>query len=173
MRGSVQDKRIGAGARGHPQVRSVRLGCRLTQSLMAFLRTSQRNAGRFGHFGIRFYAQLHECRSALAADHEVPRPLLPEGFWNPSSSLVQGRPHPLQRPQRSLVDAFRDHNDDSPSVLIEPFPPFKIMNPLVAVKCMVTSVVLDDQLVLRVTEVKSPAPPAACDAEDEVDLRFR
>src|SRR4029453_13181198 len=120
-----------------------------------------------------FYAQLHECHSALATEHEVPHPLLPEGFWNPSSSLVQGRPHPLQRPQRSFIDSFRDHDDDSPAVLIEPFAAFKIVNPLVAVKCMVTSVVLDDQLVLGVTEVNSQAPPAACNADDEVDLGFR
>ena len=48
MRGSVQDKRIGDGARGHPQVRSLRLGWRLTRSLMAFLRTSPRMLGDSG-----------------------------------------------------------------------------------------------------------------------------
>jgi len=47
------------------------------------------------------------------------------------------------------------------------------MDPLVGVKCMLASVVLNDQLVLRVTEVEPPAPFAAGDSDDEIDLRLR
>jgi hypothetical protein len=70
------------------------------------------------------------------------------------------------------MDPLRDHNHDSPALLIKPFPPIEIMAPLLGVVGMLTTVILDDQLVFRVAEVESPSPLAAGNAHDHVDFRF-
>ena len=121
-----------------------------------------------------FFAEARETsdRCHLGADHEVASPFLLERLRNASSSLFQSRPDPMQRPQRIPIDALRDHNQDSPAFLIKPFTPFEIIAPLLGVVGMLTPVVLDDQLVLRVAEIESPTPLAAGNAYDHVDLRF-
>ena len=100
------------------------------------------------------------------------RPFLLESLRNASSSLLKSGPDPMQCPQRIPIDSLRDHDQDSPAFLIKPFPPLEIIAPLLGVVCVLTPVVLDDQLVLGVAEVESPAPLAAGNAYDHVDLWF-
>src|SRR6188472_3312920 len=98
----------------------------------------------------------------LGAHRKVPHPLLIEGLPNASSLLLQGSTHSVQRAQWIPIDTFRGHHHYSPAVLIKPFPPFHIMAPLFGVVRMLTPVVLNDQLVLRIAQVKSPTPFATC-----------
>src|SRR5687768_1612402 len=108
----------------------------------------------------------------LEANHEVASPFLLERLRDASTSLLQSGPNTMQRPQRVAVDALRDHNQDSPALLIEPFPPFEITAPLFGVVRMLSPVVLDDQLVLGIAEVESPAPLPIGNTHDHVDLRL-
>jgi hypothetical protein len=122
--------------------------------------------------GQRFPAQIHKYDQPLGSYHEMPRPLLLEGFRYACPSLSQCRTHPLQCSQRIVVDPFRSDNHDSPAILIKPFPTFEIMDPLLAIERVLTSVVLDDQLVLGITEVEAPAPLTPGRSNNEVHVRF-